>query len=50
MTHFKQHATRQNLEHVVFERFEFIRCSKNAFKLRFSISLKSIVQRLIIQE
>ncbi|CAF9943623.1 MAG: hypothetical protein ALECFALPRED_000801, partial [Alectoria fallacina] len=46
----KQHSTRQNLEHVVFERFGFIRCPKNASKLRFSISSKSIIQRLIVQQ
>ena len=45
----KQHATRQNLEHVVFERFEFIRYPKNAFKLHFSISSKSIAQGLTVQ-
>ena len=45
----KQHATRQNLGHVVFERFESIRCPKNASKLRFSMSSKSIVQGLIVQ-
>ena len=47
---FKQHATRQNLGHAVFERFESIRCSKNAFKLHFSISSKSIAQGLIVQQ
>ena len=45
----KQYATRQNLEHIVIERFEFIRCSENAFKLRFSLSLKTIAQKLINQ-
>ena len=44
----KQYATRQNLEHIVFKRFKSIRYSKNAFKLRFSISSKSITQKLII--
>ena len=39
----KQYATRQNLEYVVFERFEFIRYSKNDF----SLLSKPIAQRLI---
>ena len=47
---FKQHAIRQNLKYVVFERFESIRCSKNAFKLHFSISSKSIAQELTVQQ
>ena len=36
----KQHATRQNLEHAIFERFKFIR----------NLSSKSIAQGLIIEQ
>ena len=43
LSHIKSYATRQNLEYVIFERFEFIR---NLLK---SIS-KSIAQRLIVQQ
>ena len=42
----KQHATRQNLEHAVFERFEFIRCSKSDF----SLPSKPIAQGLTVQQ
>ena len=42
----KQHATRQNLGHAVFERFGFIRCPK----LRSSLSSKSIAQGLTVQQ
>ena len=40
----KQYTIRQNLEHVIFERFEFIRYSK----LRSLLSSKQIAQKLII--
>ena len=42
----KQHATRQNLGHAVFERFGFIRCPKSDF----SLSSKPIAQRLTVQQ
>ena len=45
----KQHATRQNLGHDVFERFGFIRCPESMPRLHFSISPKSIAQGLIVQ-
>ena len=47
----KQHATRQNLGHAVFERFGFIRSlPKSTPRLHSSISSKSIAQGLTIQQ
>ena len=47
----KQYATRQNLEHAVFERFGFIRSlPESTPRLHFSISTKSIAQGLTIQQ
>ena len=41
----KQYTTRQNLEHVVFERFEFIRnLSESTPRLHFSITQKLAIQ------
>ncbi|CAF9921791.1 MAG: hypothetical protein ALECFALPRED_001876 [Alectoria fallacina] len=42
----KQHATRQNLGHAVFERFGFIRCPKSDF----SLSSKPVAQGLTNQQ
>ena len=47
----KQHATRQNLEHAVFERFELIpSLSESAPRLRISLPSKTIAQRPTIQQ
>ena len=47
----KQHATRQNLGHRVFERFGFIRSlPESTPRLHFSISPKSIAQGLTTQQ